>query len=179
MTRRIPILLAATALAAGAGACGGGGGAGGEAADGAREMRDAALSYARCMRQHGVDMPDPKTDENGVILETGGGDPNAGGGASAARVRSADAACRKHLDDAKPPELSAEQQREFKRQALRHAKCMRDNGVDFPDPSFSEDGGAVVDIGPDSGLNPRSPAFRRAQERCRDLMGAPGAGGAS
>ena len=177
MTRRIPILLAATALAAGAGACGGG--ARGEAADSAREMRDAALSYARCMREHGVDMPDPKTDENGVILETGGGDPNAGGGATARRAGAADAACRKHLDDAKPPALSAEQEQEFKRQALRHAKCMRDNGVDFPDPSFGEDGGAVVDIGPDSGLNPSSPAFRRAQERCRTLMGGPGAGGTS
>jgi hypothetical protein len=53
---------------------------------------------------------------------------------------------------------------------------MRDNGVDFPDPSFGEDGGVVVDIGPDSGIDPDSPAFKRAQEACQELMGRPGGG---
>jgi len=174
MTRGIPILLAATALAVGA--CAGDDAGGGDGTR-AREMRDAALAYARCMRENGVDVPDPKTDENGLILETGGGDMNASGGASARRVRAADDECRKHLDDARPPELSPEQQQEFRRQALAHAKCMRENGVDFPDPSFTEDGGALVNIGPDSGLDPKSPTFRRAEERCRKLMSGPAGGG--
>jgi hypothetical protein len=53
---------------------------------------------------------------------------------------------------------------------------MRRNGVDFPDPAFSEDGGARVNLGPGSGLDPSSPAFRRAEARCRALMRGPGAG---
>ncbi len=169
MNRRIPILLAVTA-ATGLGACGGGDGAAGGTRAG--DLRDAALDYARCMREQGIDMPDPKTDENGVIL-TNGREP---AGTGSARFGEADEACRKHLDSVDPPQLSEREQADFKRQALAHAKCMRDNGVDFPDPSFGDDGGVVVDIGPDSGIDPDSPAFKRAQEACQELMGRPGGG---
>ncbi len=169
MTRRIPILLAVTALA-GLSACGGDDGTAGGAK--ANDLRDAALDYARCMREQGVDMPDPKTDENGVILADGG-EPRA---VNSARFADADEQCRKHLDAVEPPKLSEGEQEDFKRQALAHAKCMRDHGVDFPDPTFGEDGGAMVDIGPDSGLDPSSPTFKRAQEACQDLMGRPGGG---
>lgn len=34
-----------------------------------------------------------------------------------------------------------------KEQALRHARCMRENGVpDFPDPKFNENGGTSLDL---------------------------------
>jgi hypothetical protein len=181
MPRSIPIVLAATALATGLGACGGDGARDGEAARGTPAgLRDAGISFARCMREHGIDMPDPRTDENGVVIvEQGGGDgEGAAGKPPSRRFRAAEEACRKHLRDVKPPALSPEQAREFRQQALAHARCMREHGVDFPDPRVSEDGGAVVDIGPGSGLDPRSPAFRKAQEACRGLAGGPGAGGA-
>ena len=180
MTRRIPMLLATTALAAGLGACGQdaqGGGAGGDRAAGAR---DAAIAFARCMRANGVDMPDPRTDENGVLI-AGPGDgqaPGADGARPSSRLRTAEQRCRRHLEDLEPPQLSPEQAREFHQQALAHARCMREHGVDFPDPSFSEDGGAVVDIGPGSGLDPDSPVFQRAQAQCRELAGGPGGAGA-
>ena len=178
MRRSISILLAASALAAGLGGCGSDGG-GTANADRARELRDASLKFARCMRENGVDMPDPKTDENGLIIADGGdASTGPGGGTPSSRFRAAEEKCRKHLKDVKPPQLSEEQQREFRQQALAHAKCMRDNGVDFPDPTFSEDGGALVDIGPDSGIDPDSPTFKRADAKCRDLGGLPGAGSA-
>ena len=179
MTRSIPILLAATALATGVGACGGGEGDS-RSGDRAGELRDAGIKFARCMRENGVDMPDPKTDENGVTIANGSDEstgPN--GGQPSSRFRAAEQKCREHLKDVKPPQLSPEQAKEFKQRALAHAKCMRDNGVNFPDPRFSEDGGALVDIGPGSGLDPSSPAFQRAQERCRELEGGPGGGGAA
>jgi len=180
MTRSIPVLLVATALAAGVGACGGDAAAGG-GGDRAADLRDAGLNFARCMRENGIDMPDPKTDENGVIIaEPGDGQAmGADGGAPSRRFRVAEEKCRKHLEDVKPPQLSPEQQREFRRQALAHARCMRANGVDFPDPTFSDDGGALVNIGPDSGIDPSSPTFQRAQQKCRDLMGGPMGGGRS
>ena len=34
-------------------------------AEARQEMQDAALAFARCMRQHGVDMPDPTFTDNG------------------------------------------------------------------------------------------------------------------
>jgi hypothetical protein len=170
MTRRIPTLLAVIALA-GLSACGGDDGrSGGDAT--ATDLRDAALDYARCMREQGVDMPDPKTDENGVILADGTQPREV----DTARFADADKSCRKHLEAVEPPKLSEREQEDFRRGALVHAECMRENGVDFPDPSFSEDGGAMVNIGPGSGIDPDSPAFKRAQEACEDLMRRPGAG---
>lgn len=59
-------------------------------------------------------------------------------------------------------------------QFLQFAKCMRAHGVpNFPDPSSS--GG--IEITPNSGLKPGSPAFQAAQKICRTKLpgGGPGA----
>lgn len=54
-----------------------------------------------------------------------------------------------------------------KDRGLVFAKCMREHGVEkFPDPG--EDGGQM--IGKDSGIDPESPQFMKAQEACKDLM---------
>lgn len=60
---------------------------------------------------------------------------------------------------------------------LAYAKCMRDNGVPkFPDPA--EGGGIKLDR--DSGVDPESSEFKKAQEACVDLspQGVGGSGGA-
>jgi hypothetical protein len=47
------------------------------------------------------------------------------------------------------------------------ASCMRKNGVpNFPDPSSSGN----IGIGPSSGINPDSPNFKAAQQKCRKLL---------
>ncbi|HYJ73815.1 MAG TPA: hypothetical protein VE265_15225, partial [Actinomycetota bacterium] len=39
-----------------------------------KDPQQAALDFARCMREHGVDMPDPEVDEQGRIrVRIGGG----------------------------------------------------------------------------------------------------------
>jgi hypothetical protein len=57
--------------------------------------------------------------------------------------------------------------------ALQFAKCMRSHGVtNFPDPGA----GGSIQIGPDSGINARSPAFQAAQKACAryaPITGAP------
>jgi hypothetical protein len=46
---------------------------------------------------------------------------------------------------------------------LEFATCMRSHGVsNFPDPGP----GGGIQIGPNSGVNPRSPAFQAAQKAC-------------
>ena len=63
-------------------ACGGGGGKPGgvaslgdgkatptTAAGGGSDRMQAALAFARCMRQHGISMPDPKTTAEGILRE--------------------------------------------------------------------------------------------------------------
>ena len=155
------------------GACGGedpSGGGGGKA-----QARDAGLKFARCMREHGIDVPDPKTDEDGGI-QIGGPGVKPG---SPEKLGRAQEACEKQVDAIAPPKLSAEEKAKVREESLAHARCMREHGLDFPDPQFSEDGGAMVRIGPGSGLDPRSPKFQRAQKACAGKLRFGGAGGAT
>lgn len=130
--------------------------------------QQAMLDYARCMRENGIDMPDPKFEGGRVQMALGGPgqkiDPD--------KLRVAEKACAKYQEAIEPPELSDEEQAEFKEAALEHARCMRDNGVpDFPDPQFDENGGAQIRIG--KGLNPESATFQQAQKACEKTMPRP------
>jgi hypothetical protein len=157
------LLLPALALAA----CGGEDEA--PAADREQQALDAQLAYAKCMREQGIDMPDPKPAGEGGITMIAPKD------ASPEKMQRADAACRKHLKDLEPPKLSEEQQREFQEAALRHARCMREHGIDMPDPTFGDDGGARIRLGKGSGIDPNEPDFKKAQEACRGELPRGGA----
>jgi hypothetical protein len=136
-----------------------------DSADRQSEAREAMLAHARCMRDHGVDVPDPQFDGGRVMQR--GPDENA----SPQKVREAEEACRKYLDEIEPPELSEEEEQEFKEAALAHARCMREHGIEnFPDPTFGEDGRAELRIGKGTGIDPNDPEFEEAQEACRDEL---------
>jgi hypothetical protein len=163
-------LLAACALAVAA--CGGEDPAGGgnSAADRESEAREAQLKYARCMRDHGIDMPDPTFDADGRSLQTGP-DPADADDMKRGKFREAEQACKKYLDAIEPPELSEEQQQEFKDAALANARCMREHGIEnFPDPTFGENGEARIRLGRGSELDPEDPDFQEAQKACEDTM---------
>ncbi|WP_410669722.1 hypothetical protein [Amycolatopsis sp. cmx-4-68] len=87
------------------------------------KMRD----FAKCMREHGVDMPDPKPagDGKGMAMTLGGDEKDR------SKIDAAQNAC-KHLmpngGEMKPP--SAEELDKMR----KNAKCMREHGVDMPDP---------------------------------------------
>jgi hypothetical protein len=169
-----PLLAAALMTSAlGVAACGSDSGSGGEpASDSRQKMQDAALKFARCMREHGIDMEDPQPGQRGIRLSQ----PK---GVSPQKMEAADQACRKYLEDVKPPELSEEQQKEFQEAALANAKCMREHGIDMPDPTFGANGEAQIRIGPGSGINPDSPKFQEAQKACESTMPFGGADGPS
>jgi hypothetical protein len=148
----LPIAIGSIALAA----CGGGDSPGASGNDEA-DFRESALKYARCMREQGIDMPDPKFGAGGKVEIQIRGD--AAG--KQAMVR-AEKACSKYRP--RPPTLSPEDQREFREQALKHARCMRENGIDMPDPTFGEGGGVQQKLGSDVG--PGNPRFEAAQRKC-------------
>jgi hypothetical protein len=158
-------------------ACGGGGDSdgvaslGGDAADGdttsttlsPEEQEEAMLDWAACMREQGIDMPDPQFSEDGGMSVTIGGsateDDDAEPDDSAAQGTPPDRetfeAAAEECGD--PPmmgrELSEEDRQEMQEQGLKFAECMRDNGIeDFPDPDFS-------DMGPGRGPGTRVERF--------------------
>jgi hypothetical protein len=127
------------------------------------DPEDAMLEFAQCMREHGIDMPDP---------EPGGGIRLNGEGVTREQMESAEAECQKWMDMAMPEDAGRELTEEEKQSFLDMAACMRDRGYDFPDPQF--DGGRVTQrIGKGEG-DPRGPedqAFEEDRKACEAEAG--------
>ena len=112
-------------------ACGGSGGKGGSGEQASKaEVEEAQLEFAQCMREHGVDVPDP-TNGGGIVLKQsargGPGEKDAGG--SSPQIEAANEAC-EHLIKDVIPEPSPGQREEMKEQLLEFAQCMREHGID-------------------------------------------------
>jgi hypothetical protein len=169
------LALAAAAVTIGCGASGDGGSAEAGSPQQAREeFQEARLDFSRCMRENGIDMPDPQPG-GGMVLGGPGNDVDPG----TANFREAEEECRKHMEGVEPPELDAEQQQEFQDAALAFARCMRGEGIDMPDPQI--DGGRVrMRVGPGEGMDRDDPAQQAAFEKCSDELprgpDGPGAG---
>ncbi|MFK0217436.1 hypothetical protein ACIQWN_04495 [Streptomyces vinaceus] len=110
---------------------------------------DKALKTRKCLREHGIDAPDPEPgqDPRGMTLGSGSEDPEA--------VKKAFDACGLQAPG------SGQVSQEDKDKALKWAKCMRDNGVNIPDPEFN--GGAMSATKIPEG---QEQAFQDAQKKC-------------
>lgn len=162
------MLLAAVTLTA----CGGNDDSGSPARASAE---DQALKFAQCMRENGIDLADPEVGADGGMVQRLGG-PGSEGRIDPQRLEAAQKACRKYQPDIER-DLSPEEQQEFRDRILEHTKCMREHGIDMPDPQFEGGGAVVVRGGPGArSVNPDSPAFRKADQACRDLLPQPGGG---
>jgi hypothetical protein len=133
------------------------GSGGGSGTTDEQERREAELEYAKCMREHGVDFPDPvngRFEFRGTRAEQG-------------KVDEAQEACRSILERVGPPELDEQQQAELREAALAFAKCMREHGVDMPDPTFRDDGGMLQTL-PQGARD--DPKFEDAQKACEGII---------
>lgn len=125
--------------------------------------------FTQCMRDNGVEMADPEFVEDGSGGEGFKSRVEAappGEGAKEMpqpdkeKFQKAHEACQQYLPEG--GELG-EMDPEAEEKAREYAKCMRDNGVEnFPDPSS----GGGIHIGPESGIDPRDPAFQEAEKKC-------------
>ena len=165
------IALAMALCAIGLVACGGGASSGSH--ESAADEEETQLEFAACMRAHGVDMPDPQPGQEGMVfgVQKGPGGKSTGINPDDPKTKKAMAACEDKLGDI-GQDISPEQKEEFKEQALAFSQCMRDHGIDMPDPQFSGDGKVKMRIGGpgSSGPSPESPAFQQAQEACQSKM---------
>jgi hypothetical protein len=141
------------------------------------EREQELLDWVECMRGEGVDVPDPEVDADGNMRMPGMRITQDGSGPS---IEEAQETCG---EIPAPPGGGGGQrdESELEDAALEYAQCMRDHGVDMPDPEV--DGGRVTfGGGPGSGgggggggpMNQDDPAFQEAQEACEDLLGRPG-----
>jgi hypothetical protein len=194
--RRLPVLIVlAAGLATGAACAGSGSGSGDGVASiktasdkktGAEDAdkkdktktnpEDAMLAFARCMREHGIDMPDPDTSGGGPgVLTFSAGAPGGELDANASKFQEANDACKDLMGDAGPMNLSPEQAQEMQDQALAFSRCMREHGVNMPDPSFDGEGHVMMKIDDASGIDPSDPKFEAAQQACGSAFGPAGA----
>jgi hypothetical protein len=183
---RYPLILAALAGALTLGACGGSNNDNGPGAAGARGQDKAfegALKFSRCMREHGVDMPDPKRVGNGGISISGpaGGPGKArlARGVPDPKVKTAQAACQKYMNvGGGGPALDPAQQARMQDAFFAYARCMRGKGVNMPDPKVTSHGVQMtVQGGPGNGNgtgpkgpSPESPGFKAADTACHHFL---------
>jgi hypothetical protein len=156
-----------------------------ESADGSTDPQQAMLDYTQCMRDNGIDLPDPQFSSasgGGVISKrVDAGDAPAEDAPEfdpdSQQFEDADAECQPLLRDAVGSrEIDPEEQAEMREQMLAFAQCMRDHGVDFPDPEFTDDGGGVsvhVGTADDDGPQPGDPEVDAAMEECSAANGGP------
>jgi hypothetical protein len=123
------------------------------------KTKQSMLDFARCMRQHGIDMPDPKFSEGGGAVMQ-----QRNRGTTPEQDRSAERACAKYQRQIKPPAMSEAQQEKFKQAALANARCMRAHGIDMPDPQFGENGEVKQRIR--GSVKPTDPKFQAAMKAC-------------
>lgn len=145
---------------------------------------EAMLDYAACMREHGIDMPDPNMNGGGFVIEIEATGSGAGGGGSiedmlGAEFVAAERAC-SDLLGAMTSEHDPKLEAEIMEAMLAHAECMREQGIDMPDPNMS--GGVMVmdmnDLDGTDGADFFSDEYVAAEEACRDVLpfGAEGLG---
>jgi len=165
--------LAATALALGAcGSSDGGGASSGTPSKSDEDKAyDGALKFAKCMRDNGIDMPDPQRQAGGGILQKMGSDKDAP--INEAKLEAAQKRCEHFMANgggSGPGPGDDPKQRDA---MLAYSKCMRQNGVPkFPDPKFS---GNKVELSLRTkdgsvNLNPDAPAFKAAEKVCQGKL---------
>jgi hypothetical protein len=171
----VPGLLLVLALAVAA--CGGGGGksngvaslggkatattsgsnAGGGGKDISNDFRQA-LAFARCMRQHGLpNMPDPQLMGDGIAQRF-----PRGVGPNDPKVKAAQQACRRHLPNGGQVQRPSPQEQQ---EALAFARCMRQHGINMPDPQITAEG-VLLDEQLPRGVRKDDPRFKAAERAC-------------
>jgi hypothetical protein len=143
---------------------------------------EAILEFVGCLRENGLDMPDPQFGPDGIRFA----DPAVLAEIDFMSSDFLDAveACGEYLE-ALQPEVDPEQQAEQNEQLLEFAECMRREGIDFPDPDPVR-GLTIGSLrGPDGELviDPFSAEFQDASGACSaesglEIPGGPD-GGAS
>jgi hypothetical protein len=136
--------------------------AGGGKAGGVQVDRQKALAWARCMRQHGINLPDPQFSGDNIGQQL----PSRAEQGSA-KFKAAEQACKQYLPNGGQPTPADAQ--EFQ-QALAFARCMRQHGINLPDPKITADG---IDQSPPARMDLDDPRLQAAEHACHQYGSLP------
>ncbi|MEU7878886.1 hypothetical protein [Microbispora bryophytorum] len=142
-------------IASAGGATPGGGTTTGPSASAPADRQEAQLKFAQCMREHGVDIPDPGPDGRVRIIGKKGDE---------ASMQKAMQACRHFMKDAVGDKLGGDDP-EARDRMVKFAQCMREHGIDMPDPAPGQ--GIQIKI-----KRGQEKAMEEAQKACEEF--APG-----
>jgi hypothetical protein len=121
MTKTSALLaVAALAVAAVLTGCGGSGGQH-TAVPTSTSAGDQVIRFAQCMRQHGINVPDPAPGSGRITINPQG--------STDAQIQAAQEACRKYRPETSNPRDGADSDR-----MVRLARCLRRHGVNVADP---------------------------------------------
>ena len=135
---------------------------------------EAILEFSQCMRDEGiVGFEDPDIGEDGTIeFKLGGRTDDAE--ADRDTMRAAFEACQDHLEGLAFGPGSIDRS-EIEDTLVEFAVCMREHGVDMPDPDFSAfgpGGGGEGEGGIFGGaIDPDDPSVAAALEACEEVFG--------
>ncbi|MFB7841970.1 hypothetical protein [Microbacterium sp. NPDC056052] len=106
----------------------------------AKSFDDWQLAFAQCMRGEGLDFPDPGKGGLGVTIDQ----------SNAAAFDKASTKCREKLGN--PPAAPGDEgktEEQLQEEALKSAKCFRENGIDMPDPKNGSVAAMPMDVPPE------------------------------
>ena len=147
------------------------------------DAEEAILAFSQCMRDNGVpEFPDPELDAEGNFRVFGGGGPGALG-VDQETIQAAQEECFPLIEGILQ-NFVGQDFSELEDTFLEFAECMREQGIDMPDPDSS--GGFGPGAGGRAGIlgdiDPEDPEFQAAAQECQGIfegrlgLGRPGPG---
>jgi hypothetical protein len=139
-------------------ACGGGDES--DSSDDDAVSEEAVLAYAQCMRAEGIDFPDPEPGQFASLYHQTGD----------AAFQAAATECEPKLSGLVGHNSSnAGHAAEVQDRALEVAKCVREQGFEFPDPKLTDDGRVVTSA---EEFDTEDSELRRVADECtREVFG--------
>jgi hypothetical protein len=167
--RRSVAVLGALAASVLLAACGGSGTPTNSVASSEKSREQQFLQFAKCLREHGINLQTPTAGGPIRIQGTGNITPQ--------KMEAAQAACRKYAP-ASRLKLTPQQRVEREEAVQKFAKCMREHGIKVEARTADGGGGIGIHVGRgEGGPNPESPAFEAAQKACQTYLPKPPGGG--
>lgn len=136
------------------------------------DAEEAMLALTQCLRDEGIDIGDPIIDENGnpqlppiefqtEVPDDGDFDPDA-------EMKAMDdvmAGCQHHLEGVTFNAVELGDGVDIEDTFVAYAQCMRDHGIDMPDPDFSASG--MIDLG---SADPSDAGYKAAHGECKEVF---------